>query len=576
MSDNEQHFDETGGPPPTNPGPSGGVDGGNGRPDPQRQGDGTTIRNGQTNPQRNEENIVQPPEAVDDNQQHGQSNPDQPQGPPVEGPQPQGNQHNTDRPPGLPRENPQRQGEQQRGRDQLVNQVRDTLAPNGTNRTFDNQPNLENAAGNGRDFSTSPGMNGHDHDSTNHNYGRAPRGIGRPGNLYPLDDQFVFDERPELSRNDTEFNKHAPKWHIGKSVWDVFQADFMHVIKRFGVKERFSKSVLYSHILGEAKSLIVPHMDPDLPRFRAMRFQQYARELKAVFEPVHDAPMLRVAFATRTQGRYEHVLKYVQHKLTAFLAAYTQSQPPWFIYYEETTNGLLNKPLASELRRYQPQPANNYMGYRNHLSGLLQARQADYLSGILKDNDMIGIELDVLMNPVDYKAHKPDSATINSLTEGDTLNAMENRACYHCGQVGHLKPDCPRRMSGMAPAKGIGNDHETSTTGTSVNQVDKTIETVGNQRRRFIPYRIVRRPAGQNRSPSKYLKRKTISVLETEDGEYHVDPIQLEGTEDSDQVEALSSQLNTMSLEGPSSDEESLHDNGFQNVDYCVESFLDV
>ena len=138
MSDNEQHFDETGGPPPTNPGPSGGVDGGNGRPDPQRQGDGTTIRNGQTNPQRNEENIVQPPEAVDDNQQHGQSNPDQPQGPPVEGPQPQGNQHNTDRPPGLPRENPQRQGEQQRGRDQLVNQVRDTLAPNGTNRTFDN------------------------------------------------------------------------------------------------------------------------------------------------------------------------------------------------------------------------------------------------------------------------------------------------------------------------------------------------------------------------------------------------------------------------------------------------------
>ena len=132
-------------------------------------------------------------------------------------------------------------------------------------------------------------------------------------------------------------------------------------------------------------------MDPDLPRFRAMRFQQYARELKAVFEPVHDAPMLRVAFATRTQGRYEHVLKYVQHKLTAFLAAYTQSQPPWFIYYEETTNGLLNKPLASELRRYQPQPANNYMGYRNHLSGLLQARQADYLSGILKDNDMIGI-----------------------------------------------------------------------------------------------------------------------------------------------------------------------------------------
>ena len=71
MSDDEQHLDVAGGPPPTNPGPSGGVDGGNGRPDPQRQGDGRTNRNGQTNPQLNEENIGQHPEAVDDNLQHG-------------------------------------------------------------------------------------------------------------------------------------------------------------------------------------------------------------------------------------------------------------------------------------------------------------------------------------------------------------------------------------------------------------------------------------------------------------------------------------------------------------------------
>ena len=90
MSDNEQHLDETGGPPPTNPGPSGGVDGGNGRPDPQRQGDGRTNRNGQTNPQLNEENIGQHPEAVDDNQQNGQRNTDQPQGPPGGNPQPPG------------------------------------------------------------------------------------------------------------------------------------------------------------------------------------------------------------------------------------------------------------------------------------------------------------------------------------------------------------------------------------------------------------------------------------------------------------------------------------------------------
>ena len=65
-------------------------------------------------------------------------------------------------------------------------------------------------------------------------------------------------------------------------------------------------------------------------------------------------------------------------------------------------------------------------------------------------------------------------------------------------------------------------------------------------------------------------------MLETEDGEYHVDPDQSLNAEDSDQEEALSSQINTMSMEGPSSDEESHQDNGFQDIGYCAESFLDV
>ena len=85
------------------------------------------------------------------------------------------------------------------------------------------------------------------------------------------------------------------------------------------------------------------------------------------------------------------------------MAAYPQSQPPWYTYYDETTKGMLNKPLASELRRYRPEPLNNYLGNRDQVSRLLQARQADYLSGHLKDSEMVGIEIDVLMNPGDYK-----------------------------------------------------------------------------------------------------------------------------------------------------------------------------
>ena len=574
MSDHEQ-YDETGGPPPT-PGTSGGRDGGTGLPGPQQhQGEGVSNPNDQTRTQQGGNDQEQRIDQDNDNQQDHRQQENHTQD--------QRNQRNTGQNNGPRERGPQVQDEQQRDRDQLVNHVRNDQGNNGTSRGTHDHQNFENTDGDGRDFDTTPGgeeyediYHGRDHADGDLNQGPVPQGTDRQRDYYPLDDQLAFGFRPQLSRNDSEFNKHAPKWHIGKSTWDVFQADFIHIAKRFGVKERLCKSVLYSHVIGEAKSLIVPHMDPDLPKFRSMRFPKYARELKAVFEPVHDAPMLRVAFATRTQGRYEHVLKYVQHKLTAFLAAYTQAQPPWFIYYDETTNGLLNKPLASELRRYRPQPANNYMGYRNHLSGLLHARHADYLSGILKDSDMVGIEIDVLMNPVDYKSSKPDSATVNSLTGGDTLNAMDQQSCYHCGQHGHMRRECPRKLSGMAPARGIENNQENSSQGTSVNQVAPTIEAMGNQKRRYIPYRIVRRSTGTNKSPSKYIKKRTISVLETEDGEYHVDPEQSENMEDSDQEEALSSQINTMSMDGPSSDEESRQDNGFQDISYCAESFLDV
>ena len=45
----------------------------------------------------------------------------------------------------------------------------------------------------------------------------------------------------------------------------------------------------------------------------------------------------------------------------------------------------------------------SHMGYRDYVSRLLQAKQSYYLSGGLEDSEMIGIEIDVLMNPVDYK-----------------------------------------------------------------------------------------------------------------------------------------------------------------------------
>ena len=85
--------------------------------------------------------------------------------------------------------------------------------------------------------------------------------------------------------------------------------------------------------------------------------------------------ILRLSFVTRIQEEGEPVLKYIQHKLATFLVAYNQFPLPWDIYYSETTKGLLDQSLASELRGYRPQPIDNYTGYRDHLARLVETRQ---------------------------------------------------------------------------------------------------------------------------------------------------------------------------------------------------------
>ena len=79
---------------------------------------------------------------------------------------------------------------------------------------------------------------------------------------------------------------------------------------------------------------------------------------------------------------------------------------------------------------------------------------------------------------------------------------------------------------------------------------------------------------GNAKSPTKYFLRKTISVLETGDGEYIVDPLQDAENQESGDEEDLSPKINTLQMKEDTSDEESDYGYGFQNLGYCAESFF--
>ena len=349
-------------------------------------------------------------------------------------------------------------------------------------------------------------------------------------------------------------------------MWYVFMEAFNEAGERHKPRQCMAKSVLYSAIKGEAKELIAPHMNPALAKYRQMNIKQYAREVQSVFEPVSDAPRMRMMFVLRKQNRLEHALKYAQHKLHLFLVAYPQEYPPWSVYYEETLNGLINSTVANEMRRYTPTPINNVPGFRTQIERIMQAMQGSVLAGQMKDTELVGIEMDVVINPVSYRNTETTAVLDRAESIGEEINAMRNNNCFHCNEPGHLIRDCPGKRAGTKPAQGINALQQ----GTNTTTDGETVETVG--KRPYIPYKIIRKPPTH---PIPVRRRKHVAVLETDDGKMYEDPFQeTEEAGSGTRAQKMEPQVNTVNTEVKESDEESDYGNGFQDVPYCAETFL--
>ena len=364
-----------------------------------------------------------------------------------------------------------------------------------------------------------------------------------------------------VSKNEADFSKTAPKWFLGKSMWYVFMEDFYECGEKFMPRQCVAKSVLYSSVVGEAKKLIAPHMNPKLPKYRGMTVQQYSRQLQAVFEPVADAARMRIQFVTRKQQRLEHASKYTQHKLHLFLMAYPQEYPPWSVFYEETLNGLINSSLANEMRRYRTTPINNVPGFKSQMERIIQAMQGSVLAGQLKPTELVGIEIDVVVNPNNYNDTETTTMVRQLHALEGEVNALKDPHCYFCNESGHRIQDCPRKMSGMQPSQGANSIPEQVMNTDNEN----SIEAVG---RRPVPYKLVRKPPS-SRMPVK--RRKIVSVLETEDGTLYEDWFQRKDSAEADIGEET--QINTMDSNIADSGEESEHGNGFQDP-YTEDTFL--
>jgi len=213
------------------------------------------------------------------------------------------------------------------------------------------------------------------------------------------------------------------------------------------------------------------------------------------------------------------------------------------------------------MRRYTPSPINNVPGFKSQMARIIQAMQGSVLAGQLKPTELVGIEMDVVVNPTNYR-NTETTTMVRQLhaLEGE-INALKNPNCYFCNEPGHIIRDCPRKMSGMKPSQGANSIPEQI----ADTETKHSIEAVG---RRPVPYKLVRKPLS-SKMPVK--KRKIVSVLETEDGTLYEDWFQREDSAEAEMDKRT--QINTMDSKNVDSGEESDHGNGFQDP-YTEDTFL--
>ena len=225
--------------------------------------------------------------------------------------------------------------------------------------------------------------------------------------------------------------------------------------------------------------------------------------------------------------------------------------------------------MASELSGYIPQPIDNYTGYRNHLIGLLQARQTKGVPGCTdstEDNS----------DPVDPNDVVFQNIVTNVPAQEGIGKTIEVSLCPTCGQRGHLVHKGPSVVMSPTPNSDIKGNHEIFPIGPNAPLIDKTSEGTSRPHTRLMSQQVMLRSPGMIPESSKHPKKRTVSALGTSGEEDIEGPIHTTSNKDSEHEEALLPQIKVSGVGESPSNGDPTHNTEPQNKGGCSRSFLEV
>ena len=272
---------------------------------------------------------------------------------------------------------------------------------------------------------------------------------------------------PRVSTDENNFSRLAPKFEIGNEPWDLFYERYKCLADRYQISTYHFKSVMFSSLGEQAFALACPNYAPTGAPYDAMTGSQYADALQELFEPAAETDAMRLEFLNRVQLPDERPDRYYRDKTRMFIRAYKRNLQDWNYFYQEVISGLINEEVKYRMRGFRPvNPAdpNEFQSELIHWSTVQRTR---YRAGEVSQSEVLGAE--TMVTGISYRNFGNGGVKVKeevSAISGE-VNAFPNRNkrfmvkkanskddgnCWHCGVKGHFANNCPRKLTGLAPA----------------------------------------------------------------------------------------------------------------------------
>lgn len=293
--------------------------------------------------------------------------------------------------------------------------------------------------------------------------------IAQPeSNYLPVYDRTEY----EMTKQDFEFRKAAPKFNYPHEEWDSYFAKFTQLGRMQNINHAVMKSVMYASLNTAAINIAGPEYSPDRPRLTVLNFQQYAEVLRRLFEPEAEQSHMLTAYRARAQLSGEHVADYVHAKVRMFKRAHHGRARDWPGLYEDLIRGLLNNTVKMQMRLEKPpRPIDDYQQVLDNIIHHTSALANAGLAGEKSAAELIGCEtirpkMTGLaagnVQPGVGVSIKQEIGAIGAIMDPATINAFQSKqkACFHCRQKDHFIANCPRKKAGLGPVNNVEKEEE--------------------------------------------------------------------------------------------------------------------